>query len=156
MVHFSVDAPLAGAPLALGDFRLTYRDLLAGQAGASAAVALAAMTTTDTVAVRERRDKTAFVTATRAQAAANYQRAAEALEQGDVAHAKDTIRANEALYHEAEQLAGPAAVQPDRAANDELFGLTSSSGRSEEAQKTQVKALKVQSLRGSGLGSSLY
>jgi hypothetical protein len=115
------------------------------------------MATRDVATVKAKRDKIAFVEATRAQAADNYRRAAEAMAKGDFGNATRTIQGNTALLNEAADVGGAQAVEGDRKLNDSLFGLsTAAPTAAPEEQQRQVKSLKRQYFLGSGRGASVY
>ena len=156
VVHLSV-TPSAGEGTAdVGAFELGYEDVLAGGGGA-ARVSLAAAVTTDTTVAQSRRDKEAVVLAAKAQAAANYQHAAVALDRGDFASAQAVLKGNSALLEEAEGLAGKGAVADERAANAAVDAMAAQApAASEEARRTSVKMMKVQSLKSAGRGASAY
>ena len=156
VVRVRVQAPgLANQALDVADTKLTYTDVLAGTA-ADQAVKLAALVTGDATLAQARRNKEAVVDATRAQSAVNYKRAAQWLEKGEQKRATEELRKNDVLFDEAAPIAG-ADLDKDRADNKQFFGLTSSPAAAmPEGRASGTKAMKVQSLRSSGYGDSVY
>ena len=156
VVHLSVTPAATATSVDVGSFELAYHDVLAGQA-ASGRVTLAAAVTADATLALSRRDKDAVVAATKAQAAANYRRAAVALDEGDFIGAQTVLNQNVALLDEAEGLAGKGAVDEERKANADINRLAAQAPAApEEVRKTSVKAMKVQSLKSAGRGASAY
>ncbi len=156
VVRVSVQAP-GTAPQALdvAQFKLDYRDLLAEQP-AEASLKLAAMVTADATVAQARRDKAAVVDATRAQSAVNYQRAAEFLGRGEGRRATEELAKNEKLFDDVEPLTGNA-LETDRLQNQHFYGVTSAQATAPpEARSAGTKAMKVQSLKSSGYGASVY
>lgn len=143
-------------PLEVGAFSLDYHDVLADRA-ADSALALSATVTADTKVALARRDKDAFVAAVRAQSSANYRTAADELEKGNVGKAKAALQQNEVLFDDAAAVGGAGAVQQDRDQNKQFYGLATSAPAQPAAQQAETrKAMKVQGLRSSGRGDSLY
>ncbi len=161
VVRLRASAGVAAMSTAIdvASFELQYRDLVA-ERNATSNVKLSAMMTPDAHLAAARRDKDAVLDATRAQAAVNYKRAALSMDQGDFAAANDAIRANGALYQQAEEVAGPGspALKAERKQNDTFFGLTSSASSAPVTeQRLRMKSLKTQSLKGSGRSAnSIY
>ncbi len=146
----------ANSTLDVAGFALDYRDLLADRA-ADAMLKLAAMVTDDGTLAMAKRDKDAYVTAVRAQTSVNYRKAADMLEKGDVRTATEALRENERLFDDASTVAGPQVVDEDRKQNQVFFGVTTSAPSAPAAQQREaVKSLKVQGLRTSGRGASVY
>lgn len=156
VVRVRVQAPaIANQALDVTDSKLTYTDVLASRA-ADQSVKLAALVTADATLAMAKRDKAAVVAATRAQSAVNYKKAAEWLERGEQRRAQEELRKNDVLFDEAAPLAG-AELEKDRADNKQFFGLTSSPAAAmPEGRSMGTKAMKVQSLRSSGYGDSVY
>jgi Ca-activated chloride channel family protein len=144
-----------GAALDVADFSLDYRDVLADRA-ADSKLKLAAMVTLDHSLADARRDHEAVVVATRAKASVNYQKAAEAVAHGKFEVARRALDDNSALFFEAEKVAGPQAVQSDKADNKNAYGLLQAAPTDAPAQLDAVKSMKVQSQRSAGAGASLY
>ncbi len=137
-------------------FTLDYTDLIT-EKPADSRLSLSAMVTTDTKVAMQSRDKSAFIEATRAQAAVNYKNAAESIDRGDFAKAKDDLSANDALFGEADALAGPGAMKDERQTNTGIYGLaTSAPAAAPEQRREAVKEMKLQSKRSSGSGASVY
>lgn len=156
VVRVSVQAPgLSNQAVDVAAMKLDYSDVLAGQ-GADAALKLAAMVTTDSSLAQTRRNKDAVVDATRAQSAMNYRRAAVYLEKGDGRRATEELKKNEVLFDDVQPFAG-AELANDRKQNQEFFGLTTAPAvAAPEARSANTKAMKVQSLKSSGYGASVY
>lgn len=156
VVRVRVSAPgLANQAIDVADTKLTYTDVLAGTA-ADQAVKLAALVTPDATLAKARRDKDAMVAATRAQSAVNYKNAAGWLEKGEARRATEELKKNDILFDEVAPIAG-AELEQDRAQNKQFFGLTSSPAAAmPEGRSMGTKAMKVQSLRSSGYGDSVY
>lgn len=156
VVHLSVTAAKREAAFDVGAFELSYHDVLAGGAG-SGRVTLASAVTSDAEVAQARRDKDAVVVANKAQASANYQRAAEAIGRGDFEGAKTVLQANAALFDDAKALAGEASVADERQATAAIGALAEEAPSAPEAvRKTSVKKMKVQSLKSAGRGASAY
>jgi Ca-activated chloride channel family protein len=156
VVHLGASAPTTdGAALDVADFSLDYRDVLADR-DADSKLKLAAVVTLDRSLADARRDHEAVVTATRAQAAVNYKKAADAVANGQYGEAQKALEKNTALFFEAEQVAGRDAVAADKADNKQAFGLVQAAPASAPMQLDAVKAMKVQSQRSAGAGASLY
>jgi Ca-activated chloride channel family protein len=156
VVQLSASAPTQdGLTLDVGDFSLNYRDVLADRP-ADSNLKLAARVTLDRTLADARRDREAVVTATRAQAAVNYQRAAEAVAGGRYDEARRRVNENKVLFFDAEQVAGEKAVANDKTRNEQMFGLIEAAPASGPRQLDAVKTMKVQSQRGAGAGDSLY
>jgi hypothetical protein len=118
-------------------------------------VHLAAMTTDRPDVVVKNQDKDAVVFAARARAADNSRRAAELLGDGDVEGAKALFKTNEAIFSEAAEVAGAAAVAPDIQAqrqHAEAFDLA----RDEPARKAAQKAIRTKARIDYGLMGSTY
>ncbi len=156
VVRVRVSAPgMANQAIDVADTKLTYTDVLAGSL-ADQAVKLAALVTPDATLAKARRDKDAMVAATRAQSAVNYKNAAGWLEKGEARRATEELKKNDILFDEVAPMAG-AELDQDRAQNKQFFGLTSSPAAAmPEGRSMGTKAMKVQSLRSSGYGDSVY
>jgi Ca-activated chloride channel family protein len=156
VVHYRARVTRSEGAIDISRFGLEYRDLV-HERPAQTTLALSAMATTDGAQALARRDAQAVVLATRAQAAENTRAAAVAVEKGHAEEAKRALEANDLLFTETEQLAGPAAMKEDRAQNQGAFGLTSvGTLGTAEGRSAATKSLKVQSLRQAGWGDSLY
>jgi predicted amidohydrolase YtcJ len=156
VLHLRASPSVRSGAMDLGSYALAWQDLLANRP-ADARVSLAAAVTGDLAVVHARRDKHAVVAATKALAAANYQKAAEAIDRGDFGGAQAAVQQNAVLFDDAEALAGKGAVEDERAASAKMFGLsTSAPAAVPEVRKAAVKQLKVQSLKSSGRGASTY
>lgn len=156
VVHLA--AHVAGAPeqaFDVADFRLDYSDLLTSQA-ADANVKLAAMVTPDRSLADQKRDKDAFVFATRARASQNVEKAAAAIQAGRFQQAQQLIEDNRVLFDSAAPVAG-ADLAGDYAANEQQLDVARKAPAAPAAvQSESVKAMKVDSLRGYGRGASVY
>lgn len=156
VVHLSAAAPSRdGVTVEVGDFSLDYRDVLADHL-ADSKLKLAAMVTMDRSLADARRDHDAVVTATRARAAVNYKKAADAVADGRYDEARRAVEDNKALFFEAEQVAGAASMKADRDDNASVFGLIQAAPAAPARQMDAVKSMKVQSQRSAGAGDSLY
>jgi Ca-activated chloride channel family protein len=156
VVHLSATPRATSGSVDVAGFTLDFTDLKT-EAPAQARLALSAMVTTDGTLAQARRDKGAFVEATRARASANYRKAAEAMDRGDFDGAKETLDANTAYFYEAEQLAGPGAVADEVRNQEVLMGLsTAAPSAPVELRREAVKQMKVQSMRSAGRGESVY
>lgn len=156
VVHLRAAPSVRTGAMDIAAFQLAYTDMLTERA-ADARLSLAAMVTEDGALARRNLDKSAVVTASKARAADNYQRAAELIDRGDYGEAQSTLRMNEGIFREAEQVAGPAAMAEEKAINQGIFGLSTSAPHSEpEQRRSAIKAMKSQSLRSSGRGTSVY
>ncbi len=156
VVHLSATPGTHAGAFDVAGFQLAYTDLLVDRA-ADARLSLSAMVTDDTTLARARRDKTAVVQASKARAAVNYQKAAEAIDRGDFGGAQKVLRANDAIFFEADEVAGAEAMQEERTVNSNIFGLSTSAPSAAPAQRREaVKQMKTESLRSSGRGASLY
>ena len=93
--------------------------------------------------------------ATRAQAAVNYQKAADAIANGQYAAAKRAVEDNKALYFEAEKVAGPQAVAQDKADDARMNDWVQAAHAAPQSTRLDsVKQMKLQGLRGFGLSST--
>ena len=157
VVHLTARATGAEvAALDVADFRLDYTDLLTSQA-ADANVKLAAMVTPDRGLADQKRDKDAFVLATRARASQNVEKAASAMQQGRYKEAQQLIQDNTVLFDEAAPVAGAAALEGDYRGNEKQLDVARKAPAAPPAaQSESVKAMKVDSMRGYGRGDSVY
>jgi Ca-activated chloride channel family protein len=156
VVHLRATPGVRSGAVDVAAFQLAYTDLLTEKA-ADARLALSAMVTEDGTLAAARRDKVAFVAATKARAAVNYKRAAEAIDRGDYGGAQQALRANEQVFFEAEAIAGGDALRDERQVNSTIYGLsTAAPAAAPERRREAVKQMKTESLRSSGRGASLY
>jgi Ca-activated chloride channel family protein len=156
VLHLRTHTSAVSGTLDIGGFRLDYQDLLA-RAPANARLSLASALTNDPSVVFARRDKSALVIATKAQAAMNYQSAAHAIDRGDYAGANQAIERNAGLFDDAEATAGKDSLADERAASQSMFGLsTKAASAPVERQKETVKEMKKQMFKSAGRGASLY
>ncbi len=157
VVHLQVRTTGAEAQaFDVADVRLAYTDVLTSSA-ADASVKLSAMLTPDRGLAEQKRDKDAFIFATRARASQNVEKAAAAIATGNFQEAQALVQRNEVLFDDAEAVAGPAAVAEDRKANQKQADWTNAAPSAPaEKQAEGVKAMKVDSVRGYGRGASLY
>lgn len=140
----------------VGNFRLDYTDLLTTRA-ADANVKLSAMVTPDRQLADQKRDKDAFVLATRARASQNVEKAAEAMQQGKFQAAQQLIQENKMLFDSAAPVAGAAAFEGDYASNEAQLDVAKKAPAAPAAAQSEaVKSMKVDSLRGYGRGASVY
>ena len=100
--------------------RLSYTDLARGGVREARAL-LGARVTDRSEEVLASQDKEATVFATRARAAKNLERAAEALGSGRREEARGLLQANQQLLEQAGAVASPAAVAADLAAQAEVM-----------------------------------
>lgn len=156
VVRVLADARGAAAlqTLDVAALKLDYSDLLTSR-DASADLRLAALVTDDVKLVQARRDKAAVVDATRARSAVNTRRAAEMMNKGDFGGAGRLLKQNESFFDD-DLVRGEATIEEDRKQNDVFFGLSQQPAAPREVQQGGVKAMKVQSMRGSGYGASAY
>jgi Ca-activated chloride channel family protein len=157
VVHLTASASGAeSAPVDVADFRLDYTDLLTSSA-ADANVKLAAMVTNDRSLADQRRDKDAFVLATRARASQNVEKAAVAMQRGRFQEAQQLIQQNTVLFDDAAPVAGHDEFEGDYAANKAQADVARKAPAAPAAvQSESVKSMKVDAFRGYGLGSSVY
>jgi Ca-activated chloride channel homolog len=156
VVHLTASPSVRSGSVDIAGFQLAYTDLLT-EKSADARLSLAAMVTEDGTLALRNRDKSAVVVATKARAAVNYQKAAEAIDRGDFNGAKRSLQANDAIFFEADQVAGKDSMADERATNSAIFGLsTSAPSAAPEQRREAVKQMKSESLRSSGRGASLY
>jgi Ca-activated chloride channel family protein len=151
VVHLRARVEAREGSLPVGQVQLDYQDVLAGHP-AGAELALAAEVTTDRQLALRPSTPEAVVQVTQAQAAANYQEAAVALDRGDAALAQQALAKNDELFQAAEALAGPGSVALERKASAAMFSL---SAAPPEARSEAVKRMKVQSLKSAGRGASV-
>ena len=154
VARLTVNAPQAGRSFDVTRLQLQYSDLLKN-APVETSLNLSAMTTDDRSEVLARRDKDATVYAARAQSAWNMNQAAESVKQGDRQKANEYMQKNMALFGEAAQVAGPAAVASDlkaqEAINDDF-----QNARGAEAVQNAAKGAKRKARQDFGLMGSTY
>jgi Ca-activated chloride channel family protein len=158
VVHLTATPAVRNGSVDIAGFQLAYTDLLT-EKPADARLSLAAMVTEDTTLALGKRDKTAVVVANKARAAVNYQKAAEALDRGDYGAAKKSLKDNDAIFFEADEVAGQGSMADERATNSTIFGLSNSASAPTappEQRREAVKQMKTESLRSAGRGASLY
>lgn len=156
VVHLSASPAVRSGSVDVAKFELAYTDLLTEQA-ADSRLSLSAMLTEDTTLALRNRDKEAVVVATKARAAVNYKKAAEAIDRGDFSGAQQTLQQNAILFDDADALAGAGATAGERATNQGIYGLsTAAPSAAPEQRKAAVKQMKTESLRSSGRGASIY
>lgn len=156
VVHFTASPSVRSGSVDIAGFSLNYTDLLT-EKPADARLSLSAMVTEDSTLALGKRDKAAVVLANKARVAVNYQKAAEAIEGGDFDRARRTLQANDAIFFEADEVAGQGSMADERATNANIFGLsTSAPTAAPEQRREAVKQMKTDSLRSSGRGASLY
>ncbi|MBF5044931.1 VWA domain-containing protein [Aggregicoccus sp. 17bor-14] len=144
-----------GTPLAVAGLRLRYADLQGEGAAREVAVALQAQVTDRAEEVLARQDKEATVLATRARAAQNLERAAQALGEGRKDEARGLLQANQSLFQQAGAVASPAAVAADVVAQEEVAAQME---RAEDgaAVGSAVKAARSKARKGYGRVGSTY
>ena len=156
VVHLSASPGVRSGTVDIAGFQLAYTDLLTSKP-ADARLSLAAMVTEDGTLAMEKRDKTAVVLATKARAAVNYQKAAEAIDRGDFGGAQRSLQANEQIFFDADAVAGKGSMADERATNSAIYGLsTAAPTAAPERRREAVKQMKTESLRSSGRGASIY
>ncbi|GMU62218.1 MAG: hypothetical protein AMXMBFR34_39810 [Myxococcaceae bacterium] len=156
VVRLSATPAVTSGSVDIASFKLDYTDLLTDSA-ADARLALAAMVTQDSTLAQAKRDKGAVVEATRARAAVNYKKAADAISAGDFDGARRTLEENNAYFFEAEQVAGQGALADERQNNEAAYGLSTAAPTASPAARSEaVKEMKVQSLKSGGRGDSVY
>jgi Ca-activated chloride channel family protein len=156
VVHLTASPGVRSGAVDIAGFQLAYTDLLTEKA-ADARLSLSAMVTEDSTLARTNRDKDAVVLASKARAAVNYKKAAEAIDRGDYGGAQQALKANDAIFFEADEVAGAPAMEQERQTNTGLFGLsTAAPSAAPERRREAVKQMKTESLRSSGRGASIY
>lgn len=156
VVHLTASPSVRTGSIDIAAFQLAYTDLLTEKA-ADARLSLAAMVTEDSTLARSNADKGAVVMASRARAAMNYQKAAEAIDRGDYGAAQRNLKANDQIFFEADSVAGADSMADERKTNSAIYGLsTSAPSAAPEMRREAVKQMKTESLRSSGRGASLY
>ena len=156
VVQLAVTPGVRSGSVDISSFKLDYTDLLQARP-ADARLSLAAMVTDDTTLAMEKRDKGAVVLADKARAALNYQKAATAIELGNFDDANRALKQNEAIFEEAEAVAGADAMADERSTNTGIFGLsTAAPSAAPEQRREAVKKMKSESLRSAGRSASLY
>ncbi|MDP1822478.1 MAG: VWA domain-containing protein [Archangium sp.] len=156
VVHLTASPSVRNGTVDIAGFQLAYTDLLT-EKPADARLSLAAMVTEDSTLALGKRDKAAVVVATRARAAVNYQKAAEALDRGDFGGAKRFVKDNDAIFFEADAVAGEGSMADERATNSTIYGLSNNApSAAPEQRREAVKQMKTESLRSSGRGASIY
>jgi Ca-activated chloride channel family protein len=154
-VHLSATPRVMTGSIDVASFKLNYTNLLTGSA-VDAQLALAAMVTTDSTLAQARRDRSAFVVATKARAAVNYKMGADAIDRGDFAGARRTLEQNDDYFVEAEQVAGPGAVADELENQRALMELTASAPMAAPGVRREaVKKMKVQPMKSAGRGDSV-
>jgi Ca-activated chloride channel family protein len=151
VLHLRASVSQREGAMALGQVELQYHDVLASRP-ASAALSLAAQVSTDRGLAARPAAPQVVVQVARARAAENYRQAALALDRGDTGEAQRTLGRNTELLRDAEQAAGPGAVDDEKAASQVMLGLSSAPAA---ARPEAVKQMKVQSLRSAGRGESV-
>ncbi|RKH11759.1 VWA domain-containing protein [Corallococcus sp. CA047B] len=154
VVRLNVTAGAAGQSVQVAGLKLTYTDLIARH-NVEDQSRLTAMATNIQEEVVQRQDKEATVYAARARGAQNLQKAAEAMSQGKKDAAQLYLRQNQALFMEAGNVAGAAAVAADQAEQAESMKAYDDAD-SEESQRAAVKSSKVKALKGFGRMGSTY
>ena len=156
VVHLAATPATTSGTIDIASFKLDYTDILT-ESSADARLALSAMVTQDNTLAQAKRDKGAFVDATKARAAVNYKKAAEAIDRGDFDGARRSLEDNNAYFYEAEQVAGAGAVADERQNNAAAYGLSIAAPvATPEMRRESVKKMKVQSLKSVGRGGSVY
>ena len=156
VVHLTASPTVRNGTVDIAGFQLAYTDLLT-EKPADARLSLAAMVTEDSTLALGKRDKAAVVVATKARAAVNYQKAAEAIDRGDFGGAKKFVKDNDAIFFAADEVAGEGSMADERATNSTIYGLSNSApSAAPEQRREAVKQMKTESLRSSGRGASLY
>ncbi|HME90247.1 MAG TPA: hypothetical protein VKE49_02405, partial [Myxococcaceae bacterium] len=143
--------------------KLRYTDLLKN-APADSAATLSASVSKDQQEVLSKRDKEAVIFGARAQSAWNTQRAAEALERGDLPRAKRYLKVSEGILADAEGgveggVPGGSlgvVLSEGREEQKKLFNAVSAPAASPEQISDQVKAAKSSALKGMGHIGSTY
>ncbi|MBX5482521.1 MAG: VWA domain-containing protein [Myxococcaceae bacterium] len=154
VAKLNVRTAAVGERIDVAHLSLAYDDLLADKPVETKTM-LAALVTDRVEEVALRRDKEATVIASRAVAARNLSRAADALAHGNREKAEALMEENEAVFGDAAAVAGAAAVAPDVAAmNDAATGLMEAHSEAEVRQ--EVKAAKARALKGFGRMGSTY
>jgi Ca-activated chloride channel family protein len=155
VARMRVNAPDQGS-FDVTALKLNYSDLLKNSAIESSAQ-LAAMVTQKREEVVQHANKDVVLLGARAESAMNVQKAADAMKRGDYGGAQGLLQKNAAIYDEAEEIAGEGSAANDRAQNNGyLSQVQTAPMAAPEEQQARAKSLKVQALRQSGRGASLY
>ncbi|HET9451976.1 MAG TPA: VWA domain-containing protein [Aggregicoccus sp.] len=144
----------AGTLVPVTGLRLSYTDLTEGGARESSA-ALGARVTERSEEVLASQDKEATVVATRARAAKNLERAAAAFGGGRLEEARGLLQANQQLLEQAGEVATPAAVAADVAAQAEVLAGMEQAGDA-AAVGSAVKAARSKARKDYGRLGSTY
>lgn len=156
VVRFTASPSARAGTVDIAQFSLSYTDLLTEKT-ADARLSLAALMTDDTTLALGSRNKDAVLAAGKAQAAMNYQKAAEEVQRGDFDGARRTLEKNDAVFADTEIVTGREALNEERQVNQGLFGLTIAAPSAAPATvETSVKEMKAKSLRATGRGDSVY
>lgn len=154
VARMTVTSGEVGKAMDVSNLALTYSDLVKN-AQAEANAHLSAMVTNRREDVLAHQDKNVAVWSARAQGAENVRRATVSLMKGDKAEAQKYYQANQVLLDQAAAVAGPKAVEADRAEQAEMFeGMSSAS--SDEEVSHQVKSAKRKALIQMGRMGSTY
>ncbi|RKH63605.1 vWA domain-containing protein [Corallococcus aberystwythensis] len=154
VARIHVTGTAAGQTVQVAGLKVAYTDLLVHK-NVEDQSTLAAVATDVREEVVQRQDKEATVYAARARSAQNLQKAAEAMSQGKKAEAKGYLSQNQALFMEAGEVAGAAAVAADQAEQSAAMR-EYDDAETEEAQKAAVKNSKVKALKSFGRMGSTY
>jgi Ca-activated chloride channel family protein len=154
VLRVTVDAAGVGRALDVSDLKLAYTDLLKSAAITTTAH-LAAMVTDKREEVVQNRDKEATVYAARALSALNTRSAADALAKGDRAGAEGYLQQNAAVFEEAAQVSGSAAVANDVQAQAGMLN-DFRNARDEDAVQAASKSAKKKARVDFGLVGSTY
>ncbi|QSQ16685.1 vWA domain-containing protein [Myxococcus landrumensis] len=136
------------------DLKLVYTDLIRN-VGTENNAALSAVVTDRAEEVLARQDKDATLYSVRARSAANLKKAAEAMSEGRREEAALYIRQNQDMFDQASAVAGPAAVAPEKAAQQATLD-EYESATSDEQMRSAVKRSKAKALRDFGRVGSTY
>lgn len=151
VARLTVQGEHAGEIVDVARTRVAYQDLM-GNADRVVNGRVTATVTDRREEVAARRDKDATVIATRAVAAMNLERAADALTQGEPAKARDLLEENRGIFADAEKVAGHGALARDEselAPAPAAFAATAPAEVSGVAKKAKVHALKGEGRLGS-------
>jgi Ca-activated chloride channel family protein len=155
VVQVSVTGRAAGERLEVADLSLNWQDVKAERA-ASTQTAIAAEVSARHEEVLARRDARAVVDATRAQAAANLEQAAKEAREGNHEKARGFLQKNQALYSEAEELAGAPVMKDEAQWERKSMAVFGSAAPAPAAMESTLKAAKVRARSNYGQVGSTY
>lgn len=155
VIRAVVSGEKPGQERPVADLKLAYRDI-ALERDAGAEVALSSSVTARAEEVLARRDARAVVDATRAQTAANLQKAADSLREGKKEEAEGLLQHNLNLFSQANEVAGKPVME-EEARWEQKTLMNAAAGAPAPAQvEDAVKAAKVRARQNFGSVGSTY